>query len=104
MRVPTLINHALPEAMALTQYEKETLARIAQEIPEAVRERYGVLVEKRRAETLTEAGHQELISLSDRIEAVEVKRLEYLAELAKRRHVSLVTLMHTLDITSPSYA
>jgi uncharacterized protein (DUF2461 family) len=103
-RVPTLSNPLLPATMALTQHEEETLAGITQEIPEEVRERYNALVEKRHAEALTAQEHEELISLSDRIEEVEVKRLEYLTELAKHRNVSLRTLMNTLNITSPSYA
>ena len=47
---------------------------------------------------------EELVRLSDWIELVEVKRLEYLAELATQRGVSLLTLMDTLGIKSPSYA
>lgn len=88
----------------MTPYEQETLAKIIQEIPEEVRRRYNALIKKRRAENLTAAEHEELICLSDRIEGVEVMRLEYLAELANLRHISIATFLDMLNLTSPSYA
>jgi hypothetical protein len=53
---------------------------------------------KRDAETLTPAEHQELISLSQSIEAGDVKRLDYMAELAKLRGISLRELRAQMGI------
>jgi hypothetical protein len=91
-------------ALALTSEEKRRLAEIVHEVPEESRNRYSALVELQREGTLRDEEHEELVRLSDWIELVEVKRLEYLAELARQRSVPLLTLMDLLGIKSPSYA
>ena len=91
-------------ALALTSEEKRRIAAIVHEVPEESRARYAALVQKQREAALQEEAQEELVRLSDWIELVEVKRLEYLAELATKRGVSLLTLMDTLGIKSPSYA
>ena len=91
-------------ALALTSEEKRRIAAIVHEVPKESRARYMVLVRKQREAALQDAEQEELVRLSDWIELVEVKRLEYLAELAAQRGVSLLTLMDTLSIKSPSYA
>jgi len=65
---------------------------------EAIWHRYHALSAKRDAETLTPAEHQELISLSQSIEAGDVKRLDYMAELAKLRGISLRELRAQMGI------
>lgn len=46
-----------------------------QGIPPQLQERYDLLITKRRANTLTDDEYQELLEMSDRIEAIDVKRL-----------------------------
>ncbi len=61
-------------------------------------ERYRELIAKRRAETLSPEEHAELIATSDEIEEANVHRVECLAELARRRGMSLDALMDQLGI------
>ena len=63
--------------------------------------RYAELIRKRQDETLTPAENQELGQITTRVEAMNVKRLELLAELAQWRGVSLPQLMTELGLTSP---
>ena len=60
--------------------------------------RYRELLRKLEAETLTDAGRQELTPLIDISEAFAGRRLEALSELAKLRHTSVPLLMSELDI------
>lgn len=66
-------------------------------------QRYSALKEKRRAETLTPAEQAELIAFSDRMEELNVRRMERLTELARLRKTSVDTLMDELGIKSPPY-
>jgi hypothetical protein len=61
-------------------------------------ERYHFLQERRRVGELTAEEHQELLRLSDQIEAANVGRIQRLAELARLKGVSLRTLMGDLGI------
>lgn len=61
-------------------------------------ERYDQLVVQRRAETLTPEELDELIALSDQIETVNVRRIEYLAELAQMRNTTVSALITELGI------
>lgn len=61
-------------------------------------ERYDQLVGKRRAETLTPEELDELIALSDQIEKVNVRRIEYLAELAQMRNTTVSAWITELGI------
>jgi ABC-type uncharacterized transport system ATPase subunit len=61
-------------------------------------ERYDQLVGKRQAETLTPEELDELIALSDQIETVNVRRIEYLAELAQLRNTTVSALITELGI------
>jgi hypothetical protein len=66
-------------------------------------ERFHQLVAKRRAETLTPEEQQELIGISDEIEAANVRRIRYLLDLAERRGTTLPELMDHLGIKPPPY-
>ena len=65
--------------------------------------RYSELKEKRRAETLTPEEQAELISFSDQMEELNVRRMERLIELARLRKTSVDALMDELGIKSPPY-
>jgi hypothetical protein len=89
--------------MRLTPEEQANLDAIPLEVPPATRQRYRQLVEKRQAETLTNKEHEELARISEWMERVEVKRLEYLSELAHVRGCKLSELIETLNMPTPSY-
>ncbi|WP_236556935.1 hypothetical protein [Calothrix sp. PCC 7507] len=58
---------------------------------------------KREAETLTNEEHQELLHLNEQIEQLQAQRIEYLAELARMRRISLTALMENLGIQTQMY-
>ena len=74
------------------------LQKISQCIPLQLQERYDFLISKRQDNTLMDEEYQELLGLGDRIEAIEAKRLENLAELAKLRHTSLTSLIQEFQL------
>jgi hypothetical protein len=61
-------------------------------------ERYRELKNRRDAEALTEAEHDELIAISDQVEEANVRRMRNLVELARLRGISLDELMQQLGI------
>ena len=66
-------------------------------------DRYQALVRKRRDESLVPAEQEELIRLSDEIEAADVRRLQHLMELARLRNIPLPALMEELDLPAPRH-
>ena len=87
----------------LTKNEELALKHIVCEVTTNEWTQYAALMEKFDAETLTEAEHEEFIALFDKIEGVEVKRLEYLAGLARQCGLPLVDFMRFYGVKSPSY-
>lgn len=85
-------------APVLGDRECELLAEINRGLPNELRGPYARLVEKRDAETLTAAEHEELIRLSDAVESCQARRLETLIELAQCRALTLDELMRELGI------
>lgn len=65
---------------------------------------YHHLIARRRDETLTEHEQQELIAISDQIEAANVRRIEHLAALARLRGTTVRELMEELGIPLGNYA
>jgi hypothetical protein len=59
---------------------------------------YHTLIAKRQAEILTENEQQQLIEISDRLEAANVRRIQALIELSNLRGQSLDSLMLELGI------
>jgi hypothetical protein len=96
-----LFVRARHRAPVATQEETALLRTINQSIPPALHDRYEVLADKRDDETLTEAEHQELLTICDRIEWIGVHRIEALAQLATIRQVPLPQLMTDLGIQTP---
>lgn len=92
------------KAPSLPQVEAELLLKINQGVPPEVQKRYEELIAKRQAETLAPDEYDELLRLTDQIENLEARRMEYLAELARLRKTSLTALMETLGIRTPAYA
>ena len=84
----------------LSDEETTLLQQINKTLPPAEQARMDLLIEKREAETLTEAELAELITLSDRIEEIQVERLAALIELAALRNVSVEILKEALNFPS----
>ena len=92
------------KAPSLPRAESELLLKINQGASPDVQKRYGKLIAKRRAETLTPDEYDELLRLTEQTEALEARRVEYLAELARLRNTTLAALMKDLGIRKPAYA
>lgn len=94
----------------LSTREAELLQQIELDVPEATWRRYRKLSKKLRAEQRSAAGekflaageYEELLVLTQQVEAANVKRIERLSELAKLRNISLPELMKQLGIKTPA--
>ncbi|MFH1906734.1 MAG: STAS/SEC14 domain-containing protein [Chloroflexota bacterium] len=92
------------QAPSLPRVESELLLKINEEVPSDIQTRYKELIAKRQAEALTPDEYKELLQLTQQVEKLEVRRVEYLAELARLRRTSLTALMENLGIRPPAYA
>ena len=89
--------------------ETELLQQLELDLPEAKWRRYRKLSKKLLAEQRSATGekflsageYEELLALTQQVEAANVKRIERLSELARLRHVSLPELMKQLGIKTP---
>ena len=86
------------KAPNLPKDEADLLLRINQGVSADMQKRYGELIAARKAETLTQYEHADLLRLTDQIEKHDAKRMEDMAELARLRKTSLTALMQELDI------
>ena len=99
-----------PAASHLSAREAELLQQIELDLPEATWRRYRKLAKKLLAEQRSAAGekflaageYEELLALTQQVEAANVKRIERLSELAKLRKVSLPELMKQLGLKTPA--
>lgn len=92
---PIYNEHRLAEA------EADLLMKINQGVPDGVQQRYEALIEKRKASTLTAEEYRELLQLTDQIELLDARRLEYLTALARIRKKTIPVLMAELGIEPP---
>lgn len=93
-----------PKQTHLDPKQANLLLKINEGLPETSWQRYQTLIERRRAETLTNEEHAELLALSDTIEEAHARRVGYLSELARLRATSLDALIEELGIRLPSHA
>ncbi|QSJ17416.1 STAS/SEC14 domain-containing protein [Nostoc sp. UHCC 0702] len=91
------------KASNLPQAEAELLLKINQGIPSDTQKYYEELIGKKEAETLTSEEHIELLNLTQQIEKLQAKRIEYLSELARLRVISLTALMENLGSQTQMY-
>jgi len=91
-------------APSLPRRDSELLLKINEGVPPDTQKRYDELIAKRQAETLTPAEYEDLLRLTQQVEKLQVRRVEYLAELARQRGTSLTELMENLGIRPPAYA
>jgi hypothetical protein len=82
----------------LSETEADLLLKINHSLSSITWSHYHDLIAKRQAETLTPEEQQELIALTGRIEAANVQRISYLAELARLRNTTLDALMADLGL------
>ena len=84
--------------LSLPKDQSLLLQQITQCIPNDLQERYNFLISKRQDNSLTYEEYQELINLGEHIEAIDVKRLENLTELAKIRQTSLNSVIEEFQL------
>ncbi len=84
--------------------ETVLLLRINHALPAELLHRFGELVARRQAETITSDELHELIQITDQIEHHDSERLAALDALARLRGVTLGSLMDALGIQPPPYA
>jgi hypothetical protein len=90
-------------APRLSAADTALLLKINQGFAPAPQQRYDELLEKRDARTLTPEEYQELLALTDQVEAFNVERVQALADLARLRQVSLPEVMRQLGLDTPAY-
>jgi len=80
--------------------EAALLARISENshLPQVLQQRFNCLRRKRQAETLTKSEESDLQALWQRVEQMNVVRLEALTKLAQRRSTDVITLMRELGL------
>lgn len=79
--------------------ESDLLKQINIGFPTEVWAQYHHLITKRQAETLSAEEHAQLIEFSDRLEKLNVDRIQALIQLAQLRNQTLSDLMQTLGIS-----
>lgn len=88
----------------LSRTESTLLKKINQGVPADLQARFDELVAKRQADTLADGEYDELLRLTEQVEALDAKRAGHLVELARLRRTSLPELMTELGIKPPPYA
>ncbi len=91
-------------APRLSRTESDLLTKINQGVPADLQSRYDGLITKRRGGTISEDEYNELLRLTEEVEDLDARRVEYLAELARLRETTVPALMQDLGITTPRYA
>jgi len=85
-------------APVLSQKEADLLEKIYAKLPSGTTERYDLLTEKRRAETISAEEYDELIGLVQTVEQYNVQRLKLIVELADLRKITAQQLMKQLGL------
>ena len=86
------------ESSLLDFGEEQKLLALASAIDAAKRRRYRYLRRQWQKGCLRPTEHQELIKLTDEVEMINVARMELLAEVGKRHHLSLAETVRRLHI------
>ncbi len=89
------------EVPHLSLRETELLRQINQTLPRATQKRYETLRRIRQEKRLSTAEEREFMALTKQREQFDVDRLQSLAELARRREVTLPALLQQLGIKMP---
>ena len=92
------------EAPRLSNAEASLLLEINQGLPADDMARYETLIVKRDEERLSPQEYDELLCLTQQLEALQANRVGYLAKLAEIRSIPLTQLVDDLGIRTPDYA
>jgi len=88
----------------LSKIEASLLQKINQSLSQIDWMRYRELIAKRQAEILTPEEQRALIAFSNQIEEINVRRIQYLAELAQLRETTIQALLEELGLKQVTYA
>ncbi len=83
---------------SLSERETVLLQAINQSSNIALQNRYSILSKKQNSGMVTDGEHEELLTLIDKLEVLQAKRLENLIELSQLRGISLEILMQNLNL------
>jgi hypothetical protein len=89
-------------APALDLEQSQLVKEINEGLSQIEWDRYYALIDRRRSGTLSKDEFLKLESLSNRIEDLNVQRMERLAELARLRHTTMPELLDQLGIVPPA--
>jgi len=90
--------YPLHEKHRVSARESSLLIKINQGLPATTQQRFDELIGKRDARTLTPVEHEELLNITDEIECLDAKRMEYILELAQLREQALSFILEELGI------
>ncbi len=93
---------AIKKTSNYSERETQLLELISQHLPEEEIRHYQFLSNKLQDEIISDAEHQELLVLVEKIELADAKRLGHLLELARLKKVSLAELRQELNLVSPN--
>ena len=93
---------AIKKTSNYSERETQLLELISQHLPEEEIRHYRFLSNKLQDEIISDAEHQELLVLVEKIELADAKRLGHLLELARLKKVSLAELRQELNLVSPN--
>ena len=93
---------AIKKTSNYSERETQLLELISQHLPEEEIRHYQFLSNKLQDEIISDAEHQELLVLVEKIELADAKRLGHLLELARLKKVSLAELKQELNLVSPN--
>ena len=103
MSQAAVLQPAPAEEPRLSRRETALLLKINAGPPPEWQTRYTRLLEKRRAGRLLTIEERQLLKLVDKMERYDVRRMEWLAELAALRKLPLRTLIKSLGLKTPEY-
>ena len=83
--------------------ERVLLANVARGAPPKLLQEYRVLIVKRRAAGLGATEQARLITVSDELEAFNVRWLRWLSELARIRNTTVAKLVRKLELPARPY-
>jgi hypothetical protein len=90
-----------PSAPSISAEETRLLNQINQGLSAEELDRYRELIRKRQEETISQEDFRQLDAMTRRLEALQARRVESLAQLASLRNIPLVELMARLEIHPP---
>lgn len=92
-----------PEAVRLSRRETALLMKINAGPPPTWQATYSKLLEKRHAGRISAEEERQLLKTVEKMERYDVKRMEWLTELAAFRKVPLRVLIKSLGLKTPEY-